>query len=107
MAQKGPKEIANREEIISKALDNFRPMTEEEQKLLTFIAITSYVECLEGMENAPNLKIKENWYKQASTYELFLSFFVKPMVKEIDAKEFLLKQAQREYEKMFGKEVKA
>ena len=107
MAQKGPKEIANREEIISKALDNFRPMTEEEQKLLTFIAITSYVECLEGMENAPNLRIKDGWRKQASTYQMFLSIFVEPAVKMADTKDLLLKQARKEYEKMFGKEVKA
>ena len=104
MAQK---EIANKEEIISKALDNFRPMTEEEQKLLTFIAITSYVECLEGMENAPNLKIKENWYKQASTYQFFISFFVEPVIKEVDTKEMLLKQARKEYEEMLKREVKA
>ena len=107
MAQKTPKEIANKEEIISKALDNFRPMTEEEQKLLTFIAITSYVECLEGMENAPNLQIKESWYKQANTYQMFLSVFVEPVIKEVDSKDFLLKQARKDYEKMFGKEVKA
>ena len=82
-------------------------MTEEEQKLLTFIAITSYVECLEGMENAPNLQIKESWHKQATTYQMFLSVFVEPIVKEIDSKDFLLNQARKEYEKMFGKEVKA
>lgn len=103
------KVVGNEEEIITKALSKFYSMSEEEQRLLQFVLIKSYFECLEGMKNSKKgSKEHEHWYYQKETYQFILSLFTLPP-KELtengvlSPRDIIFRQAQKDYDLMFGK----
>ena len=103
--------IKNKEEIITKTMDQFYEMSNEEQKLLLFVLITSYIECLEGIKNSKNEEEKSHWFYQKETYDFILRLFTKPP-KELqkqgyNPREFIFKQAKKDYDKLFNKECEA
>ncbi len=103
--------VGNKEEIIEKTMSRFYPMSEEEQKILTYVLICSYIECLEGMENTTG-KTKEHWYYQKETYDFILRLFTKPAkelteIGVLSPREFTFRQAQKEIDELNRKVGKA
>lgn len=103
------KVIGNEEEIITKTLSKFYSMSEEEQRLLQFVLIKSYLECLEGMKNnKKESKEYDHCYYQKETYQFILSMFTLPP-KELtengvlSPRDFIFREAQKDYDLMFGK----
>lgn len=105
--------IKNKEEIIEKTLEKFYPMTEEEQKTLLFVLITSYLECLEGMKNNKSgSKEYEHWYYQKETYDFIMRLFVIPPKELTDngvqtPRDYTFIYAKKKYEDLFGKREEA
>lgn len=103
--------IKNKEEIISATMDQFYEMSVEEQKLLVYVLITSYIECLEGIKNSKNEEEKSHWLYQKETYDFILRLFTKP-AKELEKqgynpRKFLFNQAKKDYDTIFNKEMDA
>ena len=105
--------MENNEEIIFKTLDNFESMSVEEQKMLLFILITSYIECLDGMKNTKSgSKEYEHWYYQKETYDFIMRLFVKPSKALTDngvpsPKEFVLREARKQFDELNSRKVEA
>lgn len=88
-----------------KDLDNFIPMTKEEQKDLLFILLDCMDHYAEKLENAQRQVDKDEFYRFLETYRFLSGFFLKiPAIKEVvgqDHYEFcrnMARKARREWE---------
>ena len=100
----------NEEELIFKMLDEFKPLTEEEQESVLKGIIITYFECLNNMETSKSKRKKELWRVQMMTYGTFITLLTenKNLKKVgIDRKHFLIKSLKGLWEDKYGKQTDA
>ena len=104
-------EELEKQEIIEDILSRFSPLTEEEQKLVLYMALLSYFECVEGINKSKKTNDKKLWHHQKETYLLFIDILTKN--EELvsagipDTREFLLKSLKKDYNEYLNELKKA
>ena len=61
------------EQIIEGMVDNFQPLTEQEQEIVLKGLALTYIECLNNAEKSKRKNTKRLWLIQAQTYESIIN----------------------------------